>query len=167
MYGIPNLIVVTVHTFSSVYYSTRQIILIQNLAGFAYQFRFNVDDKDIVAMARSSEVPSEIWNVVLIWLAACVMHSVRLENSISPSTLKPINVPTLAYLMALIGGIALIEHRCRLFEARPRHRNYIIAQVMQPQYWLRSLDATRDQPSLIYVILTIHFSRMVCAESVV
>jgi hypothetical protein len=45
-----------------------------------YRFRFNVDGKDIQALARCSEAYSEIANVVLRLLASSVLHSVILDS---------------------------------------------------------------------------------------
>jgi hypothetical protein len=54
-----------------------------------------------------------------------------------------------------------------LAEVLGRNQGPTKLHILQPKHWQRSLDAIRGRPNFIYVIWTIPFSRMDCAESVV
>jgi hypothetical protein len=65
--------------------------------GGSYRFCFNADGKDIVAFAFSPEHALEICDVVARWLAASVVHTVKLSNYAYDDI--SINATSLAYLM--------------------------------------------------------------------
>jgi hypothetical protein len=84
-------------------------------------------DERIVALARSPEHLLEICDVVLRLLAVSVVHSVILDNWISPDGAL-INAPTLAYMMEQcqslkvlsLKEIALDKNHCRVLGAYSR-----------------------------------------------
>jgi hypothetical protein len=93
-----------------------------------YRFQLNVDGKEIIALARSSEAFLEISDVVLRLLATSVVHSVILSNWSCPADVS-INAASLAYLMeqchslktlTLKHGEALSEDHCRALGAYSR-----------------------------------------------
>jgi hypothetical protein len=64
-----------------------------------YRFNFNVDGKEIAALASSPEYLLEICDVVVRLLAASVVHTVHLSNRSNLDDDIYINAPSLAYLM--------------------------------------------------------------------
>jgi hypothetical protein len=88
----------------------------------ACQYSFTADGKQVHAVAHSSEALSEIVDVVLRLLAASVVHSVILDQSISDDVF--INAPTLAYLMEQCQSLKLLtlknvemdEDHCRVLD---------------------------------------------------
>jgi hypothetical protein len=85
------------------------------------RFCFSVDGKDIIALAPSPKHLSGICHVVLRLLAASVVHSVLLVNSLSLA-------PTLAHLMEQCASLRVIsltkleidENQCRVLDAYSR-----------------------------------------------
>jgi hypothetical protein len=90
-------------------------------------FCFNVDGKEVVALARSSEALSEICNVVLLLLAASVVHLVVLERWMSLHG-AAIDATSLAYLMEQCQSLKVLslrdldmtEDHCRVLGAYSR-----------------------------------------------
>jgi hypothetical protein len=74
------------------------------------RFSFNVDGKQIYALARSPEHLLEISDVVLRLLAASAVHSVILDKWNSPNGAL-INAPTLAYLMEQCQSLRVLKLR--------------------------------------------------------
>jgi hypothetical protein len=90
-------------------------------------FCFSADDKEIFAMARSTEHLLEICDIVLRVLAVSVVHSVKLFNNGSTHD-RSINAPSLAYLMEQchslkvlsLKGLGMDENHCRVLGAYSR-----------------------------------------------
>jgi hypothetical protein len=91
------------------------------------RFRFDVDGKEIFALAHSREHLLEICDVVLRLLAASVAHSVTLDNVYCDDDAL-INAPTLAYLMEQCQSLKFLrleeldmdEDHCRVLGANSR-----------------------------------------------
>jgi hypothetical protein len=91
------------------------------------QFRFNVDDNEIIVVAISREHLLEICDVILRLLAASVVHSVFLPNSDRGEDVT-INAPALEYLMEQcpslkslsMYGLEMDENHCRVLGAYSR-----------------------------------------------
>jgi hypothetical protein len=130
-------------------------------------------------LAHSLEHLSEICDVVLRLLGASVVHSVHIDQWDSRHGLL-INAPTFAHLMercqslkALkLEDLNLDDIHCRVLGtySSQTSRSILIAvdlRVLEQVLCQRSLDAIRDRPGLLGVILTIPFSRTGYAEIVV
>jgi hypothetical protein len=141
------------------------------------QLQFH-EDKEIIVLARSPQHLLEIVDVVLRLLAVSVVHSVWINNwSSVDGTL--VNAATLANfieqcqsLKVLTLKIEMDEDHCRVLDAFSRPDLEIVLaraklRVPEQALWQRSLDAIRDRPNYILVKLTMLFSRMACAETVV
>jgi hypothetical protein len=142
-------------------------------------FRFTVDGKQLVALARSPEHLLEICDVVVRLLAASVVRSVILHKIISRDGVW-IHAASLAYLteqrqslkVLTMRNLEMHENHCRVLGAYSRPEleielRYCKLTRLEQAFWQKSLDAIRARPSLIVVILTIWFSRMGCTETVV
>jgi hypothetical protein len=89
-------------------------------AGNDYTFSFSANGKLIYAAARSAEHLLELCDVVLRLLAASVVQSVRLIDSLSPPFFS--NAPTLEYLMEQCQSLKVLslehlqmdENHCRV-----------------------------------------------------
>jgi hypothetical protein len=141
-------------------------------------FCFSADGNNISALARSPEHLLEICDVVLRLLAASAVQSVRLNNWRSLDRLF-ISAPTLEYLMEQCQSMKILtlmnlkmdEDHCRVLGtySRPELNISLVWCTITSAgvLWQKSLDRIRDRPSFIHVILTVWFSRMGCAETVV
>jgi hypothetical protein len=145
------------------------------LTGESHRFTFNADGTEINALARSHEHLLEISDIVLRLLAASVVRSIYLTNWSSQHDLF-INAPTLAYLMEHCRSLKILKKWTKITAvclATIRGQvsrlcwTAVKSRVLEQALWQRSLDVIRDRPSLIFVLLTIWFSRMGCAETVV
>jgi hypothetical protein len=145
-------------------------------------FSFNVDGTEIFAVARSSAALSEIVDVVRRLLAANArdVYKSMLQN-VGHCVERIFNAPSLAYLteqcqnlkaLTLEDLVSLYEDHFRVLGALSRpdleiKLNRCDLRVLEQVLWQRYLDAIRDRPCLMNVILTIPFSRMGCAETIV
>jgi hypothetical protein len=177
MFGIRNIVAwLTPH--AAVVRGVESVVHASNCLDGLCGFCFKADGKDIVVVARSAEYLLEICNVVLRLLAVSKVHSVILQDGKSAELF--ISAPTLACMMEQCQSLKVLtlkdlkmdEDHCRVLGdySRPGLEivlNDVESQVLERVLWQRSLDAIRDRPSFIYVRLTILFSRMGCAETVV
>jgi hypothetical protein len=93
----------------------------------SYRLCFNVDGKDIVAMAQSSEALSEICDIVLRLLAASVVHTVVLCKK-RPHDIAWISAPILGNLMEQCQSLKILslkdlemdENHCRALGAHSK-----------------------------------------------
>ena len=107
----------------AVFHATGRAACCSSYLQNGYGFSFNIDGKDVSALARSPQHLSEICDVVLRLLAASVVHSVNLDEGSSPGVL--INATSLAYLMEHCQSLKLLtlnyldmdENHCRMHGA--------------------------------------------------
>jgi hypothetical protein len=123
--NVDTVLWLTPHAFV-VHAAWRGVFSWEDLDGSRHVY-FNVDGKDIVALARSPEHLLEISDVVIRLLAASDVHSVILRRwGFGDGAF--INAATLAYLMEQcqslsflsLCGLALNEHHCRVLDTYSR-----------------------------------------------
>jgi hypothetical protein len=91
-----------------------------------YRFTFNVDGKDMYALARSSEHLLEICDVIVRLLSASVVHSVLLQHIKRSSLGRSITATSLALLMEhcqslkVLQGLEVDENHCLVIGAYSR-----------------------------------------------